>query len=73
LQEYLLIEPRTRRCELYRKSGDGLWVLHPSEEGQVLALSSVDLSVSAATLWEDVPRTNVSNKDTSAEQDQATP
>jgi Uma2 family endonuclease len=73
LQEYLLIEPRTRRCELYRKNIEGLWVLHPSDEGQVLALASMDLSVTAEALWEDVPRIDVPNEGAPSGQDQTAP
>jgi Uma2 family endonuclease len=55
LTEYVLIDPRSRRCDVYRKNDLGLWVLHPCEPGQALVLASVDLTVSADTLWEDVP------------------
>ncbi len=51
LQEYLLIDTRSLRCDLYRKGADGLWVLHPVEVGQDLRLASVDLVVSAARLF----------------------
>lgn len=52
LAEYLLIDLDTRRCDLYRKGADGLWVLHPTEPGQALALASVDLQISAQRLFE---------------------
>jgi Uma2 family endonuclease len=55
LQEYLMVDPRRRRSDLYRKGNDGFWVLHPVETDQVLQLASIDLCVSAETLWEDVP------------------
>ena len=55
LSEYVLVDPRSRRCDVYRKGDDGLWVLHPVEAGQALVLASIDLNVSAETLWEDVP------------------
>jgi Uma2 family endonuclease len=55
LQEYLLVDPRRRRSDLYRKGDDGFWVLHPVETDQVLQLASIDLCVNAETLWEDVP------------------
>ena len=57
LREYLLIDPDTRRCDLFRK-GDGeggLWVLHPFEAAQDLRLTSVGLDLAAADLWEQVP------------------
>lgn len=57
LSEYVLVDPRSRHCDAYRKGDDGLWVLHPFEPGQALVLASIDLTVSADTLWEDVPPT----------------
>lgn len=55
LREYLLVDPDRRRCDLYRKGADGLWVLHPSEPGQGVTLASVDLDIGAAALWADMP------------------
>jgi Uma2 family endonuclease len=55
LREYLLVDPDTRRCDLYRLGSEGLWVLHPSEPGQGMRLDSVGLDLSAAALWAEVP------------------
>jgi Uma2 family endonuclease len=57
LREYLLIDPETRRCDVFRKGEDaaGLWVLHPFEAGQGVQLASVGLDLAAADLWEQVP------------------
>lgn len=55
LREYLLVDADTRRCDLYRKGGDGLWVLHPFDPGQALRLESVALDLPAAQLWAEVP------------------
>ncbi len=55
LVEYLVVDPRGRRCDLYRKGADGLWVLHPVEVGQAVALSSVEMTLGANSLWEDMP------------------
>jgi Uma2 family endonuclease len=55
LREYLLIDPDSRGCDLYRLGADGLWVLHPFEPGQAVRLASVDLEIPAATLWDEVP------------------
>ena len=55
LREYALIDPQSRRCDVYRLGADGLWVLHPFEAGQDLRLASVDLDLPAATLWDEVP------------------
>ena len=55
LREYVLVDPRTRRCDVYRKGEDGLWVLHPIEAGQALVLASIACTISPEVLWEDVP------------------
>lgn len=56
LQEYLLVDPAARRCDLYRKGSDGLWVLHPGAPEQGVHLASVGLEVDGARLWDEVPR-----------------
>jgi Uma2 family endonuclease len=55
LREYLLVDPQTRRCDLFRKGDDGLWVLHPSAPGEAVTLASVELAISAEALWDEVP------------------
>lgn len=55
LHEYLLVDVDTRRCDLYRKGDDGLWVLHPSEPGAGVQLASVDLMLAAEALWAELP------------------
>jgi Uma2 family endonuclease len=57
LREYLLVDPDTRRSDLYRLGAEGLWVLHPVEPGNGLRLDSVGLDLSAAALWAEVPET----------------
>ncbi len=54
LAEYLLVDVDKQRCDLYRKGADGLWVLHPTQGDDPLALASVDLTLSAAALWADL-------------------
>lgn len=54
LEEFALIDVDARRSDVYRKRADGLWVLHPFEVGEGLALTSVDLSLNAATLFAEV-------------------
>jgi Uma2 family endonuclease len=51
LAEYLLVDVERRRCDLYRKGADGLWVLHPTGPDDALRLESVALTVTAAELW----------------------
>jgi len=55
LREYLLIDTESRRCDLFRRGNDDLWVLHPFEPGQTVTLASVDLALSPAALWAEVP------------------
>jgi Uma2 family endonuclease len=57
LREYLVVDTDSRRCDLYRKGDDGLWVLHPFEPGQALRLQSVALDLPAVQLWAEVPAT----------------
>ena len=39
----MLVDPAARRCDLYRRGADGLWVLHPGAPEQ------------GARLWDEVP------------------
>ena len=55
LREYLLVDTDSRRCDLFRRRDDGLWVLHPFEPGQALRLDSVALGLPAELLWAEVP------------------
>lgn len=52
--EYLLVDVNRRRCDLFRKGADGLWVLHATGADEALRLDSVDLSVPPEALWADV-------------------
>ncbi len=54
LREYLLLDADKRRGDLYRKGGDGLWVLHPLSTDEALRLESVELTLEPAVLWEQV-------------------
>lgn len=54
LSELLLVDPDSRRCDLYRKGADGLWVLHPFEPGQAVRLQSVTLDLGVEALWDEV-------------------
>ena len=55
LREYLLVDTEGRRCDLYRKGTDGLWVLHPADAGQPVRLDSVGLDLSPDSLWAEMP------------------
>ncbi|MFM2121187.1 MAG: hypothetical protein RL722_2655 [Pseudomonadota bacterium] len=54
LAEYLLVDVEQQRCDLFRRNGEGLWVLHPVEPGQALTLASVDLQIEPDQLWADL-------------------
>lgn len=55
LREYLLVDPDTRRADLYRLGPDGLWVLHPAEPDTNVQLDSVKLLLTPAALWAEMP------------------
>ena len=54
LAEFLLVDLDARRCELFRKGADGLWVLHPTQGEEPLQLASLGLTVEAEALWADL-------------------
>jgi Uma2 family endonuclease len=54
LEEVALIDLDTRRTDVFRKGGDGLWVLHPFEDGESVVLAAVELTIGAAALFADV-------------------
>jgi Uma2 family endonuclease len=58
LAEFLLVDIDARRCELFRKGADGLWVLHPTQGDEPLQLACVGLTVGAETLWADLEPNN---------------
>lgn len=54
LQEYVLINQKRKRVEVFRRNAEGLWVLHTYKEGSEIHLASVDFRVSIDALYEDV-------------------
>ena len=56
LCEMLLVDPDSRRCDLYRKGADGLWVLPPFEPAQAVRLQSVGLYLGAEAPLDEVER-----------------
>ena len=54
LQEYLLIEQDRKHADLFRKNSEGLWVLHPAGEGDMVRLKSVGAALALDGLYEDV-------------------
>lgn len=51
LREYMLVDARRRRVDLYRRGADGLWVLQPWEPGAEVPLASLGLRLPAAVLF----------------------
>ncbi len=56
LREYLLIDPSKRHSDLYRLGSEGPWVLHPAAPTDSVHLASVELTISAEALWDEVPQ-----------------
>jgi Uma2 family endonuclease len=54
LLEYGLIDPDTRRVEVFRRGADGLWVLHDMSESAALEFASVDCRMLLADLFDGV-------------------
>ena len=54
LKEYALIDPETRRIEVFRIGSDGLWVLHDMSDGTVLTLASVSCEMTMVEVFEGV-------------------
>jgi Uma2 family endonuclease len=54
LQEYALVDPDTRRVEVFRVGADGLWVLHDMSEREALSLASVGCDVPMADVFDGV-------------------
>ncbi len=54
LQEYALVDPDTRRIEVFRIGADGLWVLHDMSERDVLTLASVGCEMKMADVFDGV-------------------
>ena len=54
LREYVLVDIDARSTDVYRKGGDGLWVLHPFDAGQAVMLDSMGLEITADRLFAEV-------------------
>ena len=48
------IEQDRKHADLFRKNSEGLWVLHPAGEGDVVRLESVGAALALDGLYEDV-------------------
>jgi len=54
LQEYILVDPDTRRVEGFRRDAQGQWVLHDMSDGPVLEAASIGASVSLTDVFDGV-------------------
>jgi len=54
LREYALIDPDSRRVEVFRRMDNGDWLLAASESGQGLILKSLDFAAGLDAVFEDV-------------------
>jgi Uma2 family endonuclease len=51
LREYALIDPDTRRVEVFRPAGDGNWKLFDMSDGDALSLESVGCKIELAAVF----------------------
>ena len=51
LREYILVDPDTRRVEGFRRSEDGLWVLHDMSQDHAMTCASVGCEVALAEVF----------------------
>lgn len=52
LQEYVLIDPDTRRVESFRRGADSLWTLHDMSDGDALEAASVGVKVKLTDVFQ---------------------
>lgn len=52
LQEYILVDPETRRIDGFRRGGDGLWVLHDMSQDDVMDCASVGCKVALDDIFQ---------------------
>lgn len=52
LQEYVLIDPETRRVEVFRRGSDGHWTLYDMSDGVDLELRSVDARIALVGVFQ---------------------
>jgi len=54
LQEYLLVDPDTRRVEAFRRNADDQWVLHDMSDGDVLEAASVGARITLSDVFDGI-------------------
>lgn len=54
LQEYILVDPDTRRVEGFRRNEQGQWVLHDMSDGELLEAASIGATVPLAEVFDGI-------------------
>lgn len=54
LQEYIVVDPDTRRVEGFRRDAQGQWVLHDMSDGPALEAASIGATVPLAEVFDGV-------------------
>jgi Uma2 family endonuclease len=54
LQEYILVDPETRRIEAFRRGPDNLWVLHDMSEAVAMEAASIGARVALADIFDGI-------------------
>lgn len=52
LQEYILVDPETRRIDGFRRGTDGRWVLHDMSQDEVMDCASVGCKVALTDIFQ---------------------
>ncbi|MBL8349985.1 MAG: Uma2 family endonuclease [Burkholderiaceae bacterium] len=52
LQEYILVDPETRRVDGFRRGADGLWVLHDMSQDEAMVCASIGCRVALADVFQ---------------------
>ena len=52
LQEYILVDPETRRIDGFRRGADGRWVLNDMSQDEVMDCASVGCKVALADIFQ---------------------
>lgn len=54
LKEYVLIDPETRRAEIFRINADGLFVFYDMSDSEMLELTSIDCQLAMAEVFDGI-------------------
>ena len=54
LQEYILVDPETRRVEAFRRTAQNQWVLHDMSDSQAMEAASIGCQVTLAAVFQGV-------------------